>query len=82
MRAWSYRFSVALYESLFTGPDWPARRAYARFPYAWIYLLIPIAGLVGFYGVVWEYNMERRERNLATRRLALGKRRAALRDRP
>lgn len=77
MRAWSYRFSVALYESLFTGPDWDARRAFARQPYAWMALVfIPIAGIAIFHGVVAEYRLAKGWRELAKRRAQYEERKA------
>jgi hypothetical protein len=66
-REWNRRHSLAMYESSF-GEDEDAISGFAKHPYAcWYVYLIPIAGLVFFYGVVWEENLARRRRELNER---------------
>ena len=69
-RAWSEKFSLKFYDDLFTA-DEDAENAFRKHPYSWMYLLIPIAGLVFFYGVVWEENIARRRRELEIRKKKL-----------
>lgn len=49
-----------------------ARRAYYKNPYAWLFLLIPIAGIVGFYSVEAGENHRRRWVDIRRRKRALG----------
>ncbi len=48
--------------------DDDARNAFRNHPYSWMLLFIPIAGIVGFYGVVTDENINRRWRELDARK--------------
>jgi hypothetical protein len=71
-RDWNERLSLKIYDALFIS-DKDAINAFSKYPYAWLTLLIPIAGIVGFYSIVWEENMNRRSLELEQRRLKLDK---------
>ena len=78
MRAWNQRFSLRLFSTLFGYPNSDAREAFRKYPYGWLWILIPIAGVAFFYGLVWQEDLNRRSREIRERISRLEERRSVL----
>ena len=62
-RGWNTKICYALALTL----DEDAEKAYKEHPFAWLWLLIPIAGISFFHHYAWAENINRRYRELNTR---------------
>lgn len=78
-RNWNERVSYYCFSSLF-GEDDDAKAAFKWFPWAWWFLLIPIAGISGFFGVVASYRLQRRREELDERERKLNEAKAVHRS--
>lgn len=63
-RNWNERLTVRWARDWFHWPESVLNGAYKASPYAWMWMLVPIAGIAGFYGVGWEWSINERWRNL------------------
>jgi hypothetical protein len=70
-REWNERACARTYYDLFCHIDTDALNAFKKHPYSWMWLLIPIVGLLAFEGIVQEARMARRWEELYQRKKQL-----------
>lgn len=73
---WNRRLSWRLYRDAFCAGDYDfeAKRAYCENPFAWLWMLVPIAGIVGLDSYATLRRQRNRRRSLAIREQRLRQR--------